>query len=481
MKIFLFLLIVLSLFFPQNISAHSTVKIVEITADGFVPQEITIDENSSVIFLNKDKEAHWPASDPHPIHSIYPVFDPRRPILPGESWSFKPRVGVWKYHDHLFPHRRGVVTVVAEKGAKTVNVGANQDVGVSLAVKIKSVLSSIWAKIKNSPNFSRMPNPPMDIKKFVKLSSEDQMRVMKDMAENVGAKKTWEYIKKAFRGQIGSQGSIHDLAHLAGSLLYEKEGMKGLSSCTSNFAFGCYHGFLDYAFSKNLDNLSEAQNICMKLGPENSGPVASCIHGIGHGIASFHLVEDLKKSLSDCRKLTSGSEFCFDGVFMEFVRNAPKNFFKKDDPLYPCDELENEFAYAYSFSCGRNQPSLLMGRFNMGFDGVIAVCRSSSSTPFKQACFDALGFSLAATLDVNKIISGCLGIEEDEFVKRCINSAAGELVFQEVPGWEEKSRAVCNALATGQDECLQYVDRLASEYGRVKKVNFTPSQKNVGN
>ena len=111
MKIFLLILIALSLFFPKNIYAHSEVTVVEMTADGFSPQEITIDENSSVIFLNKDKEAHWPASNPHPVHSIYSEFDPKKPIQPGESWPFKPRAGTWKYHDHLNPLARGVVVV----------------------------------------------------------------------------------------------------------------------------------------------------------------------------------------------------------------------------------------------------------------------------------------------------------------------------------------------------------------------------------
>ena len=102
MKTLLILLIAVLLFFPKDIFAHSAVQVIEMTADGFVPQEITIDENSSLIFVNKDKVAHWPASNPHPIHSIYPAFDPKKPIGQGDSWSFKPGAGTWKYHDHLF-------------------------------------------------------------------------------------------------------------------------------------------------------------------------------------------------------------------------------------------------------------------------------------------------------------------------------------------------------------------------------------------
>ena len=179
-----------------------------------------------------------------------------------------------------------------------------------------------------------------------------------------------------------------------------------------------------FAFQKSLDDLGKAEEACSKLG--SGGPFASCIHGIGHGIASFHSTNDLKASLKACRKLITGREFCFDGVFMEFVRSAPAGFFKKDDPLFPCDSLEKDFGYSYSFSCGRNQPSLLMGRFNMGFDGVIAVCRSSSSTPFKQACFDALGFSLAATMTEPAVTHSNAIIET--LAPLALTAATGEVV-----------------------------------------------------
>ncbi len=467
-RFFLIAAFLIAVFAPLPVFAHSQLQIVEMTADGFVPAETTIDKNSTVVFINKDNKTHWPASDVHPTHEIYPQFDPKRDIEPGKSWSFKfTKVGKWRIHDHLFPHFRGQITVLEEPGEPE----SSEDIPSS---------PTFWEKIKNL--FTQITNKlkvkrAVDISNLAHLPADQQIKKVKDMSDVEGAEKTWQKIKEVFKDQSGSSGNIHDLAHLAGSLLYKKEGIKGLSKCTSNFAFGCYHGFLDEAFSKNLDNLNEAQNICLKLGIENSGPVASCIHGIGHGIASFHLVKDLKKSLSDCRKLTSGNEFCFDGVFMEFVRSAPENFYKKEDLLYPCNSLENEFAYAYSFSCGRNQPSVLMSRFKMGFNDVVGACSSSSSTPFKQACFDALGFSLAATLDTNKIISGCLTIEENEFVLRCIKSAAGELVFQEVPNWEEKSGTVCKSLESGRNECLQYIDKLISEYGRVRKINFTPIKK----
>lgn len=477
-RLFWFFLFVAALIFliPGNVSAHSSVQIIEMTPDGFTPNEVTIDENSSIIFINKDKEPRWPASNPHPTHELYPEFDPKHPIEPQASWAFKkPKVGEWKYHDHNFPHMRGVLIVAKEKGVEP-TISKN-----NLISNFKNAIDSLLSKIKNlfkTKNIVSQKIQLPDKENFKKLSYDLQTKQLMEIAQGNNAPAAWQYIKDVFKGESGSSGNIHDLAHLSGLLLYESIGFTGIKECSSQFAFGCYHGFLDKAFSQNLDHLMDAQNACLKLDQNNivTGPVASCIHGIGHGVASYYLTSDLKKALGTCRKLSQGSEYCFDGVFMEFVRSAPISFYKKEDPLYPCDTLEKEFGYAYSFSCGRNQSSLLMSRFNMGFDDVVKICLSSSSKPFKSACFDALGFSLASKGAVNEIIKGCQKMEVPEYVKKCAKAAAGELVFQEIPGWLEKSKKICNAFEGGK-ECLQNVERLIKEYNRQVQINFSPKQK----
>lgn len=426
-----------SLIFTPDILAHSETVIVKITASGFEPQTITVDQNSTIIFVNKDQQGHWPASNIHPTHDIYPEFDPKKPIALGDSWLFKPKkIGEWKYHDHLFPHIRGKVTVISENG---------QEQTSSWQQQFSDFIGQIILKFKSIFSFKKND-----------------------------AQKNWEVLKQKYIGQAGSAGDIHDQAHLAGSLLYKEKGLTGISICSPEFAFGCYHGFLDEAFKKDLSRLNDAYNACSKLGQGLSGPVASCLHGIGHGVASFHGSSDLKASLASCRKLSEGREYCFDGVFMEFVRSAPETFYKQDDPLYPCNELEKEFGPAYSFACGRNTPSLLMSRFNRGFSEVADICRKASSKPFKEACFDSLGFSLASSTDTDQIIRGCQSISIPEYILSCTKAAAGELVFQEVPDWQEKSQAVCQSLSWNQDECLDHVNRLIKEYSRIKKINFTP-------
>ena len=464
-----------ALFSPSPILAHSQVAVIEMTPNGFEPQEVTIDEYSSVIFINKDTEARWPASNVHPTHEIYPEFDPRKVIAPGKSWPFKPKKnGEWKYHDHMLPHMRGVIVVVAEENQEDSFIN-------TLLVKFQTTLGNFISKIKTVfgtkaksqlAQKKQLPNT----EEFKKLSYETQEKKLQEIARSNGATDSWQFINGVFKGEGGTSGNIHDLAHLSGTLLYEEKGFDGIAVCTAQFAFGCYHGFLDRAFAKNLDHLLDAENACLTLSPNAgatvAGPAASCIHGIGHGVASFYLTEDLKKALTTCRKLLVGKEYCFDGVFMEFARSAPVSFYKKGNPLYPCDMLEKEFGYAYSFSCGRNQPALLMSRFSMGFDEVIPICRLSDSKPFQEACFDSLGFSLAATGDVVQITAGCRKLGTQEYTGKCLKAAAGELVFQEVPGWQEKSKQVCSSAGADQNDCQGHIERLIREYGKKVSFNF---------
>lgn len=466
----IFLLFTFHFAFITPVFAHTSTQVIKITPEGYQPESVTVDQNSVVIFLNEDTKDHWPASNPHPTHDLYPEFDPKAPIKPGGSWVFGPKKpGEWKYHDHLFPHLRSVLNVTKEVDVNQ----TDEDKGISIFDKLRSFWEGLVNKVKGI--FAR--NQTISSAEFVKLSSSEQLKKLQEIADLKGADQAWQFVKETFKGQSGSSGNIHDLAHLSGNLIFQKKGFEGIKFCSSDFAFGCYHGFLDKAFEKNLDHLLDAQNACLQLGPENSGPVASCIHGIGHGVASFYLTADLKKSLASCGQLTSGREFCFDGVFMEYVRNAPETTFKKDDPYYPCDELEVEFGSVYSFACGRNQPALLTSRFNFTFDDLVGVCLNWVSEPSKMACVDALGFILAGQADQEAVISGCQKLQVADLILKCIKSAAGELVFQEAPDWQSKSKAICQSLGIGVDECLAYVDSIIKQYGRQVKINFRPLNK----
>ncbi|MBI2013802.1 MAG: hypothetical protein HYS87_03185 [Candidatus Colwellbacteria bacterium] len=100
--------------------------VVEMSDAGFNPEEITISRGTTVTFNNVGTSQHWPASNIHPTHRVYPgsdiekcgtpeetnIFDACKPLAPGTSWSFTfDEVGRWVYHDHLRSGLGGVITV----------------------------------------------------------------------------------------------------------------------------------------------------------------------------------------------------------------------------------------------------------------------------------------------------------------------------------------------------------------------------------
>lgn len=91
----------------------STGTTITLTENGFTPEELTIRAGDTVKFVSTTGDFFWPASNPHPTHTIYPAFDPQKPIAPDSSWSFTfTEAGTWHYHDHLAPYFTGTITVV---------------------------------------------------------------------------------------------------------------------------------------------------------------------------------------------------------------------------------------------------------------------------------------------------------------------------------------------------------------------------------
>src|SRR3990172_6989615 len=55
-----------------NVDGGTNSNVIEITSSGFTPSTLTISKGTTVTFINKDTEEHWPASAIHPTHQAYP-------------------------------------------------------------------------------------------------------------------------------------------------------------------------------------------------------------------------------------------------------------------------------------------------------------------------------------------------------------------------------------------------------------------------
>lgn len=82
------------------------------TAQGFEPRDVEIAKGESVLFINDDTSAHWPASDVHPLHTTCPGFDALRGLKTGEQYRVTfTKSQTCPFHDHLNPSFTGVIII----------------------------------------------------------------------------------------------------------------------------------------------------------------------------------------------------------------------------------------------------------------------------------------------------------------------------------------------------------------------------------
>lgn len=454
--IFLFFLILIYSIY-RIVSTVEVSTIVAMTEDGFVPQEVTVDKNTFVKFVNKDSVGHWPASNIHPTHEIYPEFDPRAEVAPGRSWIFKAgKRGVFRYHDHLNPHKTGIL-IIKEKEGEFFN---------------------FLSQIKSTILYKKVDNFNLDTESFKDIDQKKQILFLSKLAKSAGAQAAWQYVVSTYKeNQVAN--NAHDLAHFVGGLIYQEKGLNGLIICDSSFAYGCYHGFSERAFSRDLHDLSRLEKACELLGKVNSGPWASCIHGIGHGIATYFYTANLKNALNTCQSLSNGQTYCYDGVFMEFAKNAQKSLYEhdagigfinsKNDSLYPCSVLDEKYKQA----CARQQPQVMTKYFHMQLKDIIKTCLYTQDKTIKYYCIDSIGLNIGQKSrgDPKLIQSECKEIPDTESYAQCVSAGASEIVFQNYKGWESGAYSACETLGgIFRSSCNKRVEEVVQSYSRERSI-----------
>lgn len=356
------------------------------------------------------------------------------------------KVGKWRMHDHLIPHMTGTIVVLENPENK--------------APTAESESMGLWAKIKAFfKKFFQKPPPKASASKFAWLES---------LAEKEGAEAAWKYLLKTYDTPKGVVGNPHDMAHLVGQLLFKERGFKGLSTCTPVFAFGCYHGLMEVAFDENdaksyQENILKAEKSCEKLGGEENPAYWSCVHGMGHGIITFR-EHNTSLALNDCNLLKERMQhYCYDGIFMELSASAAPSFYKKNDPLYPCSSLKEQ----YLSGCARAQARVMQSRFGLSTREVAQICLESGDKTIRFHCIESLGYNAAqANIEDPRVaIAYCENIVNSDDQAQCKAAAAGEFVFQNAIGWQKSSTTVCESMDA------DYKSACRARVAQVKKVH----------
>lgn len=417
-----FLVLLFTTLVILNIYINKGQRYIVITEAGFSPTSLSIIKGSTITWVNKGSLPHWPASDPHPIHTGYPsqekgcigsTLDACRGLNKGESYSFVfDQIGSWGIHDHLF-----------HSHTMTVNVYNNYPELLTAQVKL------FIKELKNNFKGNQTTTLTLGLNQAVSFcSAQDHTKfiyclknALKKPIEELGVTKLVSDLEQSYKNDdSANSGGItrcHDIAHAIGQagVSFTKDPKQVLDQCTDLCTSGCYHGAVEqYVLDNSSDTLlANMNNLCTS---------AACFHGLGHGLASIAQF-DLKKSLQLCDKLNDDSSKmnCGFGVFMELYE--PSSF----NPV-PLSIPENLPAFCsnltgvYSNVCYRNIGNYEYVR-TKDVKKAFSICEAIPKD-YGRDCRLALG--QAAYFNgqgkVEFIISICKNVSGDQF-KDCIDGS----------------------------------------------------------
>ncbi len=401
----LFVSFLVFVLWPKSVpQEHSVV----LTTSGFEPSDLTVKKGDTVKFKTELNSPFWPASDPHPLHTTYSTFDSKKPIEPGQSWTFVAnKVGEWSYHDHLFSSFKAKLIIVSKKDWNVRNKVLKRD-------------------------------------EIIKL------------IDKKGVGTVYKELQKVYDP---SSAYAHSTFHLLGEVLYSKFGLDGIENCDNFAGFACYHGFFIRAVGdKGLEIAVDLDKKCVeKFGVAGLG----CPHGIGHGLVEYFGLGKFDEALSICAKLTwEGPLFgCAGGVFME--NNFPTVFDKdgigevttKDahgNLFEPCLSVAERFKQ----SCYFEQASWWNRILNSDYNRIDKFCSSLKVDKERESCFLGLGNTITESLSYNPqgVIAACSKMSDKESEMLCRAGAAW--AFFSNPDKRSQSERICIGLESYEKRCL---------------------------
>jgi plastocyanin len=458
---------------PLFALAHSAAgkTVIHMDEKGFTPKNVTIEANDSVVFENIGKEKHWPASNIHPTHEIYPEFDSMKGIEPGKSWEFTfTKPGIWKMHDHLFAQFGGTITVTKDTETTVTPVKK------SFWQKITGFFSSLFVSKKNVKEPIASSKPTNDPSKAT-LTPElkKQAEAFKDIAKDsreiwsneaallaymqkYGAKQTFAELDSLEKAGVGD---CHQTAHKAGHFGLALFGNEILKECDLTCHSGCYHGATEEYFKINGDkDLSEGLNTLCASTAGNAFYAHQCYHGLGHGLMAWTNY-DLPEALKTCDLLKVSQGSCWTGVFMENIvaglatdkGDVHITAYKNDDPLYPCTIVDEK----YKISCYFLQTSRMMQMYGVDFKKMADAC-SLAPKEYRFSCFQSMGrdVSSAYRITPERSIKEC-GYAPKEYRIDCLNGAVQDALW-DISG-QDTAITFCKLLTdkTEKDSCYNTI------------------------
>lgn len=395
-----------------NVIKKSTTQTVILKTYGFSPDDLTIQKGTTVIFKTDAGQFFWPASDPHPVHTIYPQFDPREPIDPKKTWSFTfNKVGIWKFHDHLNPYFTGQITVLDQKQT---SLNSNP------CGKEGSKIQCWQAKINTT-------------------------------LEQNGLDKAFDVLADLYNSDSDFAVSCHGFTHTLGQKAYELFSQNKPFSLTpkvSYCGYGFYHGFME-AMYQSTGNLAGAGKFCRDIGEKLKEQTfdarGACYHGIGHGITDPH---DARYQDKPQAMIDAGLKTC------EKVSENQSDLFRCATGVYNATEILMS-SRQYGFSIDPENP--------------LGIC-NKQKIQYKSACYQNMVPPLLAVNagDLEKSALSAEKIPEDENAVLTVNAIMVEAAHQNSPTAKNVSKYItfCRSLQNRLEQtCINSLSEGLMKYG----------------
>jgi plastocyanin len=394
---------------------------VTLTDAGFTPQTLTIHTGDTVSFVNKTKTDFWPASDPHPTHTIFSAFDPKHPIKPTTTWSFRfTKTGTWPYHDHLLPIFTGTITVEGSL---------------------------------NFLSFQTTPEKECNTASIPELCWEQQVQKVLDTQ---GVSAAFDQVDYFYQHDPSFKQSCHGVTHFLGQAAYK-------SFITTHQAFGsakasyCGYGFY-HAFMENLlhdkKQFDLARTYCTDL-IKQYGTYAylACFHGIGHG-----MLEDipnpilnkpfpalLHDALTNCEKIAETDpelERCSSGVFNVvaiYYANPTINIPKDHEhPFALCLTFENQFEREACLDQMNTYvlDTVAKSNFPIATTYVENLTNKTDALHAMHGLSSLYGNTTLGTVPYETVVNQCHQLDNKTIIPTCISAFAEGLIEGGKPGKE---------------------------------------------
>ncbi len=265
------------------------------------------------------------------------------------------------------------------------------------------------------------------------------------------------------------KSNCHQIAHVIGRAAAKKyPTLAETYAHGDNFCWsGYYHGAIETIASKlGRDKiLSQINTVCADflLKKPYGFDHYNCVHGMGHGLMAVQ-DDNLFTALASCDSFEGKwqQDSCYSGVFMENVMNEinpgeHSNYFKADDPLYPCTGVADK----YKQQCYLMQTSHALKVENYDFSKVFSLC-AGLATPFDVTCYQSLGRDASgqSSSDIKLTVAKCLLGPTAIAQQNCFTGAVKDFISYYHS--DTQGLALCQAIpeptmaASCKDEAIKY-------------------------